>query len=243
MVYTFLSMENSNKNVRIIVIAAIIIATLGLGYWYYSQNSNLLPIAAGDSIESWDFQGSHNDGPNEQKVRDEITRLEAALRDAETEPTDYVLYVSMANQYVLLGDGKAAYNNLGKALAIDPDKTGMAWHNMGALLERLGAFETARIAYARAVDAQPLIEQYHIAYIEFLMKHFSGDSAALESAFRLSHEEMGDVSSTFQQEVAWLLQEDRLADAIALLKRVRDGTSGEMRSFIETEIQRLEAEQ
>ncbi|TSC87080.1 MAG: hypothetical protein G01um10148_185 [Parcubacteria group bacterium Gr01-1014_8] len=236
MVYTFLPMENSNKNVRIGIIVTII-AIIGLGLWYYSQNQNPLPVQSGDSIESWNFQGSYNDdGPNEQKARDEIARLEEGLKDAETEPTDYALYVSLANQYTLLGDGKAAYENLGRAVEIDSEKTGMAWHNMGALMERLGAFETARVAYGKAVAAQPHLDIYHLANLEFLMKHFPDDVEAIEDAFDASEKQFNAPAPTLQLKIQWLESVGRADEAENLRGQMKAApeTSGEPESNVIT---------
>ncbi len=242
--YTAFLMENSNTNVRIGIIAVIIIAALGLGYWYYTQSQNPFPMAAGDSIESWDFQGSHNDdGPNEQRAKDEIARLEGGLKDEATEPPDYALYVSIANQYSLLGDGKLAYEYLGKALEIDSEKTGLAWHNMGSLMERLGALNTARSAYERAVRAQPNIEIYHLANLEFLMKHFREDTGAIEEAFAAAEKQFKNPAPTFQLKASWLIEQNRPVDAIQYLEQIRDVVPTDMQASIDAEIRDLQEKQ
>ena len=53
---------------------------------------------------------------------------------------------------------------------IVPTPTGLAWHNLGVLLSRLGALQTARIAYEKATLVEPQISSYHYAYIEFLIQ-------------------------------------------------------------------------
>ena len=225
-------MDTHNNTVRNISIVVLIIAAIGAGYWFMTSGAHILPIAAGDTIRSWDFQGAHKDGgANEQKAHDEIARLEAGLKDAETEPTDYLLYVSIANQYVLLGEGKSAYDYLGKALEIDSEKTGMAWHNMGALLEQLGAYNTARIAYDRAAEVQPVVETYHIARVQFLMKHFVEDSAAIESALQHAEQTFGtEYPVILQLRHEWLVSQGKSAEAAAMLEklqaRIKSGTGG-----------------
>ena len=192
-------MNNRNS----IIGAAVII--LALGAWLLFQNqSHPLPLAGGDTVSSWNFQGTHKDGGElEKKVRDEIVRLESFLGGDQSgkndDPTDYILYVSIANQYTLLGEGSKAYDYLGRAVRIDPSKTGLAWRNLGALLERLGAYNTARIAYARAVEAQPQIEEYHIARLQFLMTNFADDKTALNAAFE-------EVEAHFGKDAPFLLQ-------------------------------------
>ncbi|MBI5457034.1 hypothetical protein HY969_04835 [Candidatus Kaiserbacteria bacterium] len=208
---------------RNILIVLALVAVLGVAaYWYSRSSSHMLPIASGDSIESWDFQGSYNDdGPNEKRARDEIVRSEAGLEDEATDPTDYVLYVSISNQYMLLGEGKAAYEALGKALEIDAEKTGLAWHNLGSLMERLGAINTARIAYEKAAEVQPVVEAYHSARVQFLLKYFPEDSAALEAAFSRAERTFGtDHPVVMQLRYEWLVKQGKTEEAAAMLERL-----------------------
>lgn len=185
------------QNSRNLIIGILTIALFAVGAWLLLGNqAHPLPLAQGDAVASWDWHGPYKDGGElEKRARDEIARLEGMLGGDQSgvndDPTDYILYVSIANQHELLGDGKSAYDYLGKALKIDSEKTGLAWHNLGSIMERLGAYGTARIAYARAVGAQPQAEQYHMARLRFLMKNFSGDSAAIEAAFMEAEKQFG----------------------------------------------------
>ena len=137
-------------------------------------------LVSGETVTSWDFAGTHNDnGQLEAKVRADIERLKGLLNSGEY--TKYELYVSIANQYELLGDGKQEYTYLNYALAIDSTKTGLAWHNMGKLLERLGAYKSARVAYDRLVQVQSTT-QYIRARLEFLQAHMPEDTGAIAQA-------------------------------------------------------------
>ncbi len=137
-------------------------------------------LVSGETIASWDFSGSYKDGGQlEAKVRADITRLKGLLNSGTF--TNYELYVSIANQYELLGDGKQEFTYLNYALAIDSTKTGLAWHNMGKLLERLGAYKSARVAYDRMLQAQPT-SQYIRARLEFLQARMPEDTAAIAQA-------------------------------------------------------------
>ncbi len=145
----------------------------GAASYYGWQNRTLpnpLPLTSGDSIVSWDFKGVYLDGGTlEAKARGAIVRLEGLLGSGEF--TDYELYVSIANQYELLGDGRNAYEYFGRAVREDTaNNTGLAWHNLGVLLARLGALETARIAYEKAAEIQP-IQQYLNALEDFKAAH------------------------------------------------------------------------
>lgn len=143
-----------------------------------SSTVNPLSIIKTEEVKTWSFVGPYNDnGVLEAKALAEITRLEGILKKGQF--TDYELYVAIANQHDLLGDGKKTYDYLSKALQIDSENTGLAWHNMGRLMEKLGAYENARIAFDRAILAQP-IPAYYMAKIDFLERHFPNDKNVIE---------------------------------------------------------------
>lgn len=214
-------MESSRKNVLIGV--ALIALILGGGYlWYAKSYSHPLPLAEGDMIESWEWKGTYKDGAElEARATAEIARLEGLFGNPENDPTDYSIHVSLANQYELLGDGKNSYEHLGRAAAIDPTGTGLAWHNLGNLMERLGALNTARIAFASAVKAQPQIEQYHIAHIRFLIKHFSDDSAVIEAAFNGAIEQFESPAVIFQLRSEWYAERGEMQKAVDDMEKVQ----------------------
>lgn len=137
-------------------------------------------LVPGDEPVSWYFVGTYSDGGEfEARATSEIQRMKGMLNSGTF--TNYELYVSIANQYELLGDGKQEYAYLNYALALDSTKTGLAWHNMGKLLEKLGSYKSARVAYDRMIQAQP-ISQYIRARLEFLQAHMPEDTDAIKQA-------------------------------------------------------------
>lgn len=168
----------NTKTAGIIVVLLVI---AGGAWWYTSQPEMYqFEFAEGEKITSWDFQGVYTDNAElEERVQTEITRLKGLF--GQEGYTDYELYVSIANQYELLGDGEKTYNYLRMALAVDAEHTGLAWHNMGKLLERFGLFESARIAFDAMVEAQSAI-QYQTVRLEFLKTHMPEDTEAIERA-------------------------------------------------------------
>ena len=137
-------------------------------------------LVPGDEPASWYFVGTHSDGGQlEARAEAEIQRMKSLLNSGEF--TNYELYISIANQYELLGDGKQEYTYLNYALALDSTKTGLAWHNMGKLLEKLGAYKSARVAYDRMIQVQPT-RQYILARLEFLRAHMGEDTDAIKQA-------------------------------------------------------------
>src|SRR3989344_3359787 len=97
-----------------------------------------LQMAEGEQVQSWDFKGAYTGNPElETKATAEIQRLTGLIGSGEY--PDYTVYVSIANQYDLLGDGENELAYLEHALALDATTTGLAWNNAGALFARLGA--------------------------------------------------------------------------------------------------------
>ena len=171
-----------NTQYRFIIAGSLILVILGVGAWWYTSKPDMYPFtfAAGEEVTSSDFQGVYTGNPElEEKGRSEITRLQGLF--GQEGYTDYELYVSIANQYELLGDGKETYNYLRMALAIDPEHTGLAWHNLGKLLERFGVYQSARTAFDAMVKAQPIL-QYQATRLEFLRAYMPEDTEAIAQA-------------------------------------------------------------
>ncbi|MCR4334091.1 MAG: tetratricopeptide repeat protein [Patescibacteria group bacterium] len=146
-------------------------------------------IAKGDTIASWDFKGAYADVPDlTLKAQVEIARLSSFVGEG-TYP-DVTLYVGIANQYDLLGDGKQEYAYLGRAIEADGAISGLPWHNLGVLMERLGALETARVAYEKATLVQPL-KQWYYAYLEFLTTRMKDDIVDIEKTFATAQKNIG----------------------------------------------------
>ncbi|OGG58619.1 hypothetical protein A2765_02760 [Candidatus Kaiserbacteria bacterium RIFCSPHIGHO2_01_FULL_56_24] len=233
----------NTKNIFIIVIILIFLA--GGAWWYTQKGSFILPIASGDTVASWDFQGAREGNAQlEGQTRDEITRLEGMLGGDQSgkddEPTDYDIYVGIANQYEMLGDGETERGYLEKALTIDSAKTGLAWHNLGSLMSRLGAFNTARIAYAKAVEAQPQVSSFHLSRIQFLTDHFAADTSAVDGAFAEASARFGDDASILQLQAAWFEESDRTPEAITALTKMKTLMPSDAHAGIDAEITRLQ---
>jgi len=216
-------MTNSLKMIAAVAAVVVVAGAIWL-VMSGTAGEHPLSIARGDTVSSWSFQSSHADGGEmEKRARDEIARLEEMIgKDNGPDVTDYQLYVGIANQYQLLGDGQRAYEYLGKALAIDAEHTGLAWHNLGVLMERLGAKNTARVAYANAVEAQPHIDQYWVAHLRFLTNHFPAETNTIDRLFADAEAQFRNPASVLQVKAAWLEATDRKEEAAALWKRIEE---------------------
>lgn len=183
--------------------ALLVFFAVALWFLYLRPPQHPLPLAEGDHITSWYFKGTYLDGGTlETKAREEIMRLKGFLGSGEF--TDYELYASIANQYELLGNGRSAYRYLGKAIETDTaNNTGLAWHNLGVLLSRLGALRTARIAYEKATLVEPQLSFYHYAYLEFLIQNMKSDTADIEEAFAAAVANLGQTSDVLDLRARW----------------------------------------
>lgn len=160
-----------------------------------------LPQAYGDTIASWNFQSAYTNNPElTAKAQAEIERLSGLLSTATS--SAMILSVGIANQYDLLGDGKKQYEYLDRAIRGNPEN-GLPWHNLGVLMERLGAFRTARAAYEESTFVQPELKFYHYAYIEFLTSRTKGDTAHIEKAFSFAERNIGTTPYLITLRTEW----------------------------------------
>lgn len=158
-------------------------------------------IAKGEVIAEWIFRGAYADNPELiKKAEAEVVRL-AGLLGKGTYP-DVSLYVAIANQYELLGDGKQQYDYLSRAIKTG-GITGLPWHNLGVLMERLGATETARIAYEKSTLIQPQMKLYHYAYFEFLTTRMKNDVADIEKEYTAALSNLGQDTDILQLYSEW----------------------------------------
>jgi tetratricopeptide (TPR) repeat protein len=194
-------------------------------------------LVGGDVISSWDFKGVYSGNAElGKKAQADIVRLNGMF-GTEGNP-DYILYVSIAGQYDLLGDGAKEYKYLLRALAEDSKTTGLAWYNLGVLLTRFGALESARVAYEHAMQAQP-DAQYVTAYLEFMTRHFAGNTEDIEKAFGDVKTQFGEQATLSEIRARWLEGRGRAKEAIAQWRKVIE-LSPQSASAVNVEIRRLE---
>lgn len=166
-----------------------------------SKYPSILPQAYGDTVASWDFQGAYANNPELiAKTQAEIKRLSGLLSTATS--SAMILSVGIANQYELLGDGKKQYEYLDRAIRENPEN-GLPWHNLGVLMERLGAYTTARGAYEESTLVQPELKFYHYAYIEFLTSRTKDDTARIEKAFAFAEKSIGTTPYLIELRTEW----------------------------------------
>ena len=226
---------------RTFIALGVLVALIAGGAWWWNDGrlSSPLSFVEGESITEWNFDGPYRDGGAlEAQARAEIERFKGLLGNSK-DYTDYTLYIGIAGQHELLGEGRETYEYLLRALRVDAEKTGLAWHNLGVLYARLGAPKTALLAYERAKNAQSHIITYHTQYLSYFTDTFPDDRVALETAFAASEESLGALPDILRIRAAWLSDTGRIEEAIAEWEKIRTLTIPQARSGVDEEIARL----
>lgn len=135
------------------------------------------PINPADTIASWNFKGVYtgNDALI-AKANADIAHLKSLIGKGQY--NDYDLYIGIGNDYSLMGDGALAYQNYNRATSLYMGK-GLAYVNLGHLMDLLGAYRTAADAYAKAAVVEP-IPQYKNAQLDYLAWRFPEEAARLK---------------------------------------------------------------
>lgn len=126
-----------------------------------------LTVDSRDTITSWDTHVQATPAIK-NRLREEILTLSGSI--GSTQKKNYNTFLQIAQDYWLLSDGKNAYNFYVLSAQAVPSN-GLAWSNVGSLMERIGAYHTARSAYAASVAISPKTEQFWVSYLDFLSAH------------------------------------------------------------------------
>lgn len=201
--------------------------------------SSAFPINAADTIASWTFKGT--DTGNEALIaQTNANRATLVSLVGKGQYDDYDLYNGVANADGLLGDGKGAYQNYNRAIAIHPNR-GLAYMNFAHLMNELGAYHTAKDAYARSVAFEPTVELYWLSYVNFLAGYEpKADTTA--SVFAAAKKAIKSAPDLLIAEANWLGSIGRFADAIADWKTVRPSVGTAQQASIDIEIAHLQAQ-
>lgn len=231
------------RNFWALGLSILFIGAVGFGLWQYEKTIiPSFPLNRADQSIAWDFKGVYS-GNAELEARGtaDIAHLTGLLGKGQYD--DYDLYIGIGNDYDLLGDGKAAYKNYNRAIAVHEDK-GLAFVNLGHLMADMGAYYTAADAYAKATAAEPSVLEYHLERLQYLTDQFPNDKERLLAAFTEVSTQFGDTAEVLQIEAQWLTKQGRYADAIAAWERAKlIMPPGRDTSAIDREIARLKAKQ
>ncbi|MHB8660826.1 MAG: tetratricopeptide repeat protein [Minisyncoccota bacterium] len=194
------------------------------------------PINASDTIASWSFKGAYAGNSTLIAQADtDIAKLTGFLGKGTYD--DYDLYNGIANDYASLGNGTTAYQYYNRSIRIHPNK-GLAYTNLAHLMNELGAYHTAADAYAKAVEVQPSMLEYHLERLAYLTQQFPKDNASILAAFTDASKQFGDSAPVLSIEAEWLESQGRYADAIKAWQTVKALSPADRASAIDTQIAR-----
>lgn len=127
----------------------------------------------------WDISGIYEGNKElEARAQNEIEKLNS-LRDS-AEFSEYDIEIGIAQQYELLGNGERAYQHLLAAIEINPARS-LAYSNLGVLLGKAGARESAKVSFEMALDRDDNVTN-RINYIQHLEQYFGNNLSLIESA-------------------------------------------------------------
>ena len=204
----------------------------------HTTTVNPVPVSPTDHTASWSFTGSYT-GANAVKKQAEIATLTSELGTGKYADSD--IYTGIGQDYELLGDGQNAYLNYVKAAEADTS-LGLALNDIGELMERLGAVNTARAAYQAAVAKEPTVEVYQLAYLSFLRAH-DPSSAATAAAFASAKVALNASPNFLVMEANWYASIGNKTAAIADWELVRPKVGASQQASIDATIAALKGGQ
>lgn len=222
-----------------LIAVGVILVIAAVAYYVFVVRVVPFPIDTRDALTEWNFKGLYagNDAliADARKRIDKLTNL-LGVRD---EFDDYDHYIGIGNDYLEIGDGRAAYDAYNKAIHIHPKK-GLAYVNMGHLMDLLHAPQTAISAYEKAVVVEPGNLQYHLQRLDYLTRAFPHEQALLEAAFADAAKVFGDTPATLAILAQWKEGLGLYAQAIKAWQAARQLSSESRQEAIDAEIVRLQ---
>lgn len=217
----------------------VLLIVLGVAFMLFpGKATGSFALAPGEA-PAWDALDAPFLDNEQAKARgeSELATIGNALAEEEV-PRKYELLVGRAQYQELLGNGQAAYDDLLAAIAENPDAP-LAYHNLGILLARAKAPESAARALQIAADKAPRETLYQSSYLSHLVQSFPEDAARIDAAYAFAKQFVGDTADYWTHYATYLTSAKRYAEAVAAWKEAK--ARGNASPFVDEEIARLEA--
>jgi tetratricopeptide (TPR) repeat protein len=130
----------------------------------------------------------------QQKI--ETAKASIAASEKAGEEVDMNLYLSLAEQYHILGDLVASREAYETYLDLNPASY-VAWNAYGTILEIMGDYEKAGPAFAKAVEILKT-QEFFRDYAEFLAAHYPEKETEYKAVIDQAYEELGQTPWTMQ---------------------------------------------
>lgn len=126
----------------------------------------------------------------------ETTQASIAASQSAGEEVEMNLYLTIAEQYYILGDLVASRQAYETYLEMNPIAY-TAWNAYASVLEFMGDYDTADLAFRKAIDGRK-VEEFYRDYAEFLAAHFPEKSAEYKAVIDNAYENLGQTTWTMQ---------------------------------------------
>ncbi len=188
-----------------------------------------------DSISSWSTNVIATANVKKQ-IQENIISLSSRI--GSDKKNNYNVLIQIAQDYELLSDGKSAYSFYTLAAKEKPSN-GLAFSNIGNLMQTLGAYNTARKAYAESVKLSPSTEVYWLSYLSFLSSN-EQIAPRTASVFVAARKATNDAPNVLMAEANWEESTGNISAAILDWRLVRNMVSESQKKSIDSKIIYLE---
>jgi len=221
----------------ILLALIVVLAIVGFaGYKLYFEETGWPTSSHFDLLEdpttiNWKFDA----------VTKDATSAEERIKQISGDSTigDYEKDLSLAEEYRLLGEGDLTYKYLLKAIDVLPNKS-LTYGNLGDLLEKVGAIDSARGAYERAVTVESQYPVNHSNLIQFYIRNYSDDTDLIKSTFESALDRTGKDETLMKEFAQWLSSQKQYSESVAIWQKVLKNYHPQNQQAIEQEIARLQ---
>ncbi|MEK9156557.1 MAG: hypothetical protein AAB448_00225 [Patescibacteria group bacterium] len=159
-------MTFSRQQIIGVIVGVVIVVVAVYGIWLVANPAN-------------PYKGLVTDRPTgmdeatreyfEQRLATTMAAIEAAEASGEEVNLDF--YLSAASDAYSLGDLVTTREMLEKQLEGNSINF-VAWNNYALVLEDMGDYENAEVAFRKTLEIESGIEKYYVDYTDFLLAHF-----------------------------------------------------------------------
>lgn len=218
--------------VGIIIIVLVVFMIIGFSNSNNENTISLLPAEAGISLE----YDSLYDSDGEDLVNEKIDLLKESL---DGSPDDYNRYIDIALQEDLIGNGNEVLANLNEAIKINPENT-LAYNNIGTLFEKVGAYESAKNTFAKALEIDDSVVYTHQLIIDLHKSYLNSSDEVMEDVFDTALGKTNRDLQILRDYASWLTREDKYQEALVIWNELLNKETGD-KSLIQNEIDIIES--
>jgi len=222
---------------KVLIIILVILIT-GSSY-FFLKNNNVDKLNLSESeISSLNSAPVFYESESQKTaVNNVIEQYSADIGKNKTGYADYYLYVSIAQQYMLLGEGENAMKYFYLAIKDDPERS-LPYSKAAGLLARAGLLDLAEQNYEKVVEVEPQSTNNYLELLDFLIKYRSNNTSKIQSYYTKARLETVDDVKILRSYAQWLASEKEYVRAIDILKFVLM-QQPEEKEEISAEIQKL----